>query len=457
MVLVAGSTTSGRERRHHLSHIDTRRDPAHSAGSRWSQQRAFSGLPHPQATLGYAAPEQLSGSSFGQRLGGSPAPNPPKLARRDYVSRVALARREEALRLLNERSLNNHDEAYNLVIRSHKKSPEEKAKEKQEKEDKKKAEKAAKEHKKEQKAEAKAKKKEDKERKQVVHNLQLEQKSQDKATKKAEKKLTKITKGNEKAIPKEKSKEVKKEHKIESKIAKDEAQLKKAGNNKNSKSYKKAEKNLDKDHSKLTKAKAGDKAALDKIQGKKEKSLTKNEQSLKKALDKAHNSQFKKDGTAKDHPTALQRFKEVMSWLGPELLNLIPGGQAAAEAITAAHVAVEGGIQAAKVALKAAAKAGAKKAAKAGAKGAKEAAENGFGDGSAADAKKETKEQKDKAQAHADSDLGEYQRMAQAANGGKPVAQPAAKKKGKRELDEWEKRVIRRWLLDEMEIAQTWA
>ena len=90
-------------------------------------------------------------------------------------------------------------------------------------------------------------------------------------------------------------------------------------------------------------------------------------------MDKAHGKQFNKEGVAKDHPTSLQKFKTAMSWIGPALLDVIPGMQEVGVGLTAGRLAAQGIAQGAKAGIKAGAKAGAKAVEK---KGAKEAAKD---------------------------------------------------------------------------------
>ena len=161
--------------------------------------------------------------------------------------------------------------------------------------------------------------------------------------------------------------------------------------------------------------------------------MTKNQKGLNKALDKAHSQQFNKNGVAKDHPSALKKFEKAMEWIGTAALDIIPGMEEVGAGLTVGRLAAEGIEQGASAGAKAAAKQGAKKAAEQAAKkgakkGAKEAGKqlennNGQQPPPPRNYKAETQQEKQQAQDNRNSDMQQYQQMAQQVNGGKPVPQ----------------------------------
>ncbi|MCJ1411230.1 hypothetical protein MMC19_005318 [Ptychographa xylographoides] len=280
-------------------------------------------------------------------------------------------------------------------------------------------------------------KKESKEQKQIdgakktlTDDLASEKKAQDKAAAnalkgvdKAQSDAQKQTAKEEKGAAKATAKAEKGEQKAEADLTKTEKDKGKPG--KAGKSYEKAEANEKKAEANVDKTKTNDAANKAKIGQKEDKSIAKTGQNLDKADTKAHTDQFGDKGArlAKSHPSAWQKFKDVMKkigegieWAITGISLLIPGAEEAGLARLAAKGAEIIAEKAGKKGIEKAAEKGAKKGVKEGEK----QAQNGQSGPSAVDAAK-TESDAQVAAANANAQQGKDAFAAAAKNAQKPA------------------------------------
>lgn len=136
-------------------------------------------------------------------------------------------------------------------------------------------------------------------------NLRDEMIAQDKAKVKAEKDLDNIVKGHQKDV-KQQNKQFEKETlRAQEQVVKDKQKLAKE---KGKKGEGNAVKELAKDETVLNSLPAKEIAKIDQLHQQAMKAVAKDRGNLDKGLQKAHDAQFKADGTAKDHPSSKFRI-----------------------------------------------------------------------------------------------------------------------------------------------------